>query len=579
MENVNRLLDFLLPDCPGLQLETLKVEANQILLRLITTTLSAVCPECQQLSSKAHSRYTRTLADLPWANFKVAILLKVRRFLCLNPLCPKRTFAQRLGSQIKEYARRTSRALEQLRKLAFAIGAAAGARLAKAFELKASPSTLLRLIRKTPVLAYPTPRILGVDDFAFRRGHNYGTILCDLEDNRHRPIELLADRETQTLAAWLKAHPAVQIISRDRAGAYAEAARLGAPTAIQVADRWHILSNLSECVKDVVSHHANLIRAISQRDKVAHTERLALQKPPEIRLGNSKSQRGEGTTKVVDEPGVVVNINRPTRTRRSKRVVSERQRQQRLEWYGQVKALQAQGLSNSQISRQLDLHIRTVRKYVRAEQFPERQQQPNRGSGLDYYQPYLIKRWEEGCYNGKQLWQEVVAQGYKGTMSNIYVYLHTRSDLFALPQSNIESPKTTKPRSSSISARQVSWWLMSEPEQLSEKQQANLSWLLEQSLQLVKVYELVQRFTQLVRKKQSAGLEEWLTQAEASGHAELSGFASGIRRDRAAVEAALQYEWSNGPVEGQINRLKLLKRSMYGRAKFDLLRARVLYAA
>jgi len=246
----------LLPDTSCLQLVRLEADEQSLIAIVETTSSEALCPLCQCRSQSIHSRYTRVVADLPWAGWAVRLKLHARRFFCRNQECQGRIFTERLPNVVAPYARRTTRLCDLLTLIGFAMGGEAGNCLVERMGLEASPETLLRLVRQQEERQVPTPRVLGVDDFCFCRRRSYGAILIDLE--RRVPIDLLPDREAETFKKWLLAHPGVEIISRDRGGSFAEGARQGAPKARQVADRWHLLKNLSEMMQSFFLEPRNL---------------------------------------------------------------------------------------------------------------------------------------------------------------------------------------------------------------------------------------------------------------------------------------------------------------------------------
>jgi transposase len=543
---------------PGCEMTAVSQNDHVLTITAHTTAPTATCPRCGLSSRRIHSYYTRRPRDLPLWESAVRLVLRVRRFRCLNATCTVKTFAERLLELVRPAAQRTVRLTRALQQLGRALGGEAGARLGAKLHVPTSPDTLLRLVRQLPDPPMPTPAILGVDDWALRRGRTYGTLLVDLE--RHRPIDLWPDRTADTLAAWLQAHPGVLIISRDRSTEYARGATLGAPEAQQVLDRWHLVRNLREALERLLDRlHQRLAAMLT----ASHT-------PTPLLLSVEARSLRRSTTD---------------------QIARQERRARRLARYQEARALHAQGASTRHIARQLQMSRTTVIRYLHTDTFPERAQS-RRVSLLDPYVAYLQKQWDAGCHNGVQLWREIQALGFPGTrrMVSNWVVLRREFELGrpsaagrhpALPNESVlrllPAPAVGVGRPLPAPRRLV--WVLLRPEGALSPSDAEMLQALRHDQDLDAAYTLTQRFRQMMRAREASTLDLWLTDGLASEIPELVHFASGLQREHSAVQAALELPHSNGQVEGQITKLKLLKRQSYGRAKLDLLRQRMLHAA
>jgi transposase len=380
-----------------------------------------------------------------------------------------------------------------------------------------------------------------------RKGRTYGSIVVDLE--RHQPIDLLPDRTADTWEAWLKTHPGITIICRDRATPYAAGSTAGAPTATQVADRWHIVQNMRTAIEETLQQHRAVLSRTSPATPLAGD---AIPPAPPSTAPRSTAQAAARAAR------------RETRYRQ----------------YQVVITLQAQGLALAEISRQSGIRVRTIQSWLAADGFPERKARTGETSQLDPFKPYLHARWDAGCHKATQLWREIHAQGYVGSYRTVVGYLQPMRHGKPLhrPPATLVPAAMPAPSETRYTPCQASFLFLRAEDDLAASEQQDLAEMQVAEPALARLYRLTQDFMQLVRARRGAALDPWLEAASASGLSALQRFVQGIHQDEAAVRAGLTLPWSSGQVEGQVTRLKLLKRQMYGRAKLGLLRQRVLLA-
>lgn len=557
------LTDLFLPDEAGIQVDQIEIMDNSVTIGVSSVRTSAPCPDCDTASMRRHGHYRRKPADVACGGRCVKLALQVHRYFCDNLACPRRTFGERFPGVVAAYGRRTERLAEQQQQVAFVAGGEAGARLLRSLAMPTSADTLLRLVRNAPAPALSTPRVLGVDDFALRKGLSYGTILVDLET--HRPVDLLPERSTEAFATWLQAHPGVEIISRDRGVEYSKGATQGAPAATQVADRWHLLKNLREAVEWLLLDKPACLRAAAQ----PLPETLVL---PEnmVRPAHLPAVNPGQETAPLATSAVLTRAEQRKQLRLARKQVR----------YEQVHTLHAEGHSARAIGRQMQMSFYTVRKYLEGERCPVYPPGVKRGvSKLAPFLAYLTARWQAGGHNASQLWRELDQQGFTGSRGLVAKW--------AAAQRPLLPPKTLKPQPLSPvptpAMKIVPWragraaWLLVKPEpQLDEAEQQALRRIKQADATVARAHQLVHAFQQMLREQKPDQLQSWLQAVVDTGNAALISFANGIQQDFAAVKNALALPWSNGQTEGQVNRLKVIKRQMYGRAHFDLLRRRVL---
>jgi transposase len=541
----------------GLRTVHMTADREGLVLLVKSEASRARCPVCGSPSERIHSRYTRSALDLPWRAIAVKLKVRARKFFCDERSCERHIFCERL-LEIAAGARKTDRLQEVLRAIALRLGGEAGARLARELGLAVSPDALLDRLRKEPASPRSEEqevRAVGIDDWSFRRGHRYGTILVDLE--RHEVIDLLEDREAESVTDWLKRHPKVEVIARDRSGAYAEAASKGAPQAMQVADRWHLMHNLAGALEEFLLQKGTALR------EAARTE---TQSPEEE----------DDAASVLPGP---LTPHRP-RIWYERQLEASRKRHERLvEQWRNIRRLHLAGADVYDIARRLGVSRSTVYRYREREEPPKQTRFRHKRRVLDPYVPYILKRWQEGCRNSRKLYQEIRERGYAHDISNLGRLLAELRRAEAGRATGRPPPGAVHPDTPTVpTARQAAALFLRRKEKLTTEQQEYLYRLQAQDEVVADAYRLTQQFAKMVRELGGARLEEWLEEAKSCRVLAVRRFANGLEKDFSAVHAGLTENWSNGPVEGFIHKLKLLKRQGYGRAGFDLLRARMLAA-
>lgn len=544
------LLFMLFPYLRGLRVERAEDAGDAVVIRARCRQAQARCPACGTVSSRVHGGYGRVVADGAAGGRPVLIALSVRRFGCPEPSCPKATFAEQAAGVSQRYRRRSVPLLAMLGGFGLELAGRAAARLAGTMGVPVHSSTVLRLVMALPgPVVTVAPRVTGVDDFALRKGQVYGTVIADAESGQ--VVDLLPDRDAATLAAWLTARPGAEVICRDRAGAYAEGAAAGAPGAIQVADRWHLWHNLGGYAgKAVVAHRGCLT---GPRDGQAAGSQDAL--PGQFPGAAPAPSVPDGLRDVAGRERPLVS-----RTR---------------ERHAAVHDLLQAGCSQQEAARVLGLDITTVSRFARAPgPAALLVRATSRDSKLDPFKPWINQQWNQGTTSAAALHAELAAtQGWTGNIHAVERYVRqfreqawARRNLRPAPA----APPAPKPR-------QITRWLMTRPSRLSPQDQARLAAVTAACPHLDALAGHIRSFAEMMTRRQGLlALEDWLTRVEADDQPELHSFATGIRRDQHAVTAGLALPHNSGAMEGNVNKIKMIKRQMYGRAAFPLLRKRVI---
>lgn len=510
---------MLFPGLSGLVIDDVVNTETGLRVRARSSGSGAACPQCGRPSRRVHAWHVRCLADLPVAGRGVVVELRVRRLVCQVSECPRRTFREQVPQLAARCARRTRRLTTTIGRVAVVLAGRAGAAVLAGLGVPVSRSTMLRVLMALPVPHLPVPRVLSVDDVALRRGRRYATVLIDAVT--HRRVDVLSDRKGATLEAWLREHPGVEVVCRDGSAAYAEAIRQAVPRAVQVSDRWHLWHGLSGAVEKTVVAHSGCWR-------------------PEPAAKTRVSGSGQARTTAI-------------------RASDERNRAR----HAAVHELLEQGVGLLECARRLGWSLNTVKRYARAGTAAELVRPPRYGTTLvDPYRDHLRRRLTtEPAVAVTRLLAEIRGLGYTGSANLLVRYLN---------QGRAEADRPVPP------PRRLVSWIMTRPADLPSHDHRHLDDLLANCPHLTVLTGHVRQFAGLLTTRRGGALETWMNAVEDTDLPAMHAFVRGLRKDLPAVVAGLTLPYSNGPIEGANTKIKLIKRQMYGRAGFPLLRQRIL---
>jgi len=529
---------------PFLKLE--KIEYSDATIRIFASIKSrkSKCPDCGRYSKRIHDYYFRTLSDLPVFQNKTTILLRTRKFKCSNARCHRRVFSEQIPA-IQRYSRRTNRVLRILESFAIELTGRLGSIMSKQLFITVSSSTITRMAYSQQLPEIIQPKVLGVDDWAYRKGVSYGTILIDMETSR--PIELLPSRESGDLKNWLLKYNDVKIITRDRASSYSSAINEVCPNTVQIADRFHLLMNLSDALDTYFKSISTKIKSLI----TSKTNEL-------LNLQDDENAKNNQLVPVISR-SVNIKVDK------------------RLDTFNMVKKLQAKGISKRKISRDLGISRGTVYSYFIQESLSPKSHP--KSTNIELFTNHIVARLNITGYKVKDIINEIRELGFNGSNTQAYHNINVMKEEYEISTpgfSQVVLPKIpyVKPLSSRKLAKYIGTCLT---DIVDSNERYYLQTLLDNITELRIVRKLVQIFKTMFARG-CGNIRRWIdfiirSKRKLSG---LKTFARGMLRDIEAVENGINMPWSNGAVEGHVNRIKSIKRQMYGRASFELLRKKVI---
>jgi len=524
------LITTLFPHLRGFRFRAVARESARLTFQYERITRSAPCPLCGAVAHRIHSHYQRRVWDMPIEMTSVVLLLQVRKWYCDNAQCPRKIFTERLPHVTMPHGRYTHHLRQVLAQLGQEHGGASGARSGRIVGVQVTERTILRLLHAQPLPEVPPPRIIGLDDWAWKRRQRYGAIVVDLE--RATPIALLPERSVDVVRRWLQEHPTITIVARDRSQEFATAITQALPQAQQVADRWHLAHNLTELLDTVVASRWKLL--------------LKALRPAETPLPLPQHTAHHTRHLVGDER------------------------------YQQAHSLAQAGVPVVAIAEHMGVGARTIRRWLAQQRGPHTVPRKPRRGPFDWTTAYLRERWEAGEYNGMVLWEALRTQGFTGSSRSVYRRLRQWRAHPYQRMLLVNQPSSTRSPWSDLTPGKVVGWIIARPEHLRSQDRERLERICQVDEVLAQARMLMQQWLTMIRRHTAEPLERWLQDVRTSALPQWLPFARSIERDKAAIVAGLTLPYSTGPVEGHINRLKLIKREAYGKASLEYLQQRFL---
>jgi transposase len=512
---------------------SLNKKLNCIEIFLSTNNTNSFCPICGKSTNSIHSTYIRTIIDLPIVNNRLILIIQSKRYHCKNENCYRKIFCERLVNFAKVYARRTDRLEFILVKVAVLVSSVSGSKLSDYLNVNVSNSTILRIVRKIDVKINENAKIIAIDDWAYKKNNTYGTIICDHET--HNVIDIFEGRSSEDLENWLYNFDHIEIITRDGSLTYKSAVDKFDTNIIQIGDRFHIVSNLLKYLIEYVKN--NFPTKIIYKKTTANEEEITVSL-------HEKENNNE------------LNFKKKAK----------------LELIRKVKSLHKDRISGIEIAKILKINKKTVYKYIEGNEnvlINYNMTKPRLCKAESYSN--IINEMLKQNKNKKAIFDEITQLGFDGTYSSLANYIRNNRDYINTNKTNSNPKENTI---TDVITQQEVINKIWNSESFDDDYEDILS---KKSHQYLKVRDIVEEFRLMIKNKSVEKLDDWINKVLSTNIKEFKSFVNGLLKDISAVKNAIIYHYSNGLAEGHINRLKVIKRIMYGRANLDLLKIKCLY--